>query len=218
MAGVKKRKYDASRRRAAAARTRTAVLRAARDLFMTRGYANTSVADIAARAGVSVDTLYASVGRKPQLLLAVHDMELAEGDAPLQATERDYVKRIRAAASAVEMIEIYVDALTRLLPRTVPLLESLRVAGQTDRECLEAYALVSQRRAANMHQFASELRATGELRDDLDDNAVADLLWSLNAPDYFLLLRARGRTPEQYGDMIREVWMHTLLREPPRKE
>ena len=75
--GVNKRKYDASRRRAAAELTRVAVLRAARELFTSRGYAGTSVAEIARVAGVSVDTLYETVGRKPQLLLAVHDMELA---------------------------------------------------------------------------------------------------------------------------------------------
>ena len=86
--GVKKRKYDASRRRAAAEQTKAAVLRAARELFTTRGYAATPVADIARAAGVSVDTLYETVGRKPQLLLAVHDMELAGGDAPAETEQR----------------------------------------------------------------------------------------------------------------------------------
>ncbi len=111
------------------------VLRAARELFTTRGYAVTSVADIAQAAGVSVDTLYASVGRKPQLLLAVHDMELADGDAPGTALQRDYVKRVRAAPTAADKIATYAEALGRLLPRTVPLQVSLRVAGETEPEC-----------------------------------------------------------------------------------
>ena len=213
---VKKRRYDASRRREAAERTRAAVLRAARDLFTSRGYAATSVADIARAAGVSVDTLYASVGRKPQLLLAVHDMELAEADEPVDAEQREYVRRIRAAPTAADKIAVYADALGRLLPRTVPLLDSLRVAGETDPACREAYVAVRERRARNMRLFAADLRATGELRDDLDDEAVADLVWSMNAPEYYLLVASRGWTPQRYAAMLRDVWTRTLLRHPPR--
>lgn len=190
------------------------MLRAARELFTARGYAGTSVADIARAAGVSVDTLYASVGRKPQLLLAVHDVELAGGDAPVDAEQRDYVKAIREATTASDKIATYTDALAKLLPRTVPLLDSLRVAGQSDPACREVYRTVSERRAANMRLFAADLRSTGEVREDLDDDDVADLVWSMNGPDYYLLMRSRGRTPEQYAAVVREVWTRTLLRNP----
>ena len=213
--GVKKRKYNASRRRAVAEQTRAAVLRAARDLFTTRGYAATQVADIARAAGVSVDTLYETVGRKPQLLLAVHDMELAGGDAPVEAEQRDYVRQIRVAPTAAAKITIYAEALARLLPPTVPLLDSLRVAGETDPACREVYQAVRERRAANMRLFAADLRNTGELRDDLDDDTIANLVWSMNAPEYYLLVTSRGWTPGQYAAMVRDVWTRTLLRDPP---
>lgn len=208
---VKKRRYDSSRRRAAAEETRAAVLAAARELFTTRGYAATSVAEVARQAGVSVDTLYAAVGRKPQLLLAVHDIELAEGDGPLAAEQRRYVQEIRAAETAADKIAAYAAALARVLPRTVPLLEALRIAGQSDPACQEVYAGVGERRAANMRLFAADLRATGELRDDLDDDCVADLVWSMNSPDYFQLIRSRGYSPEQYAGLVREVWTRALL-------
>ena len=57
--GPVKRRYDASRRRQAAARTRTAILEAARQLFSERGYAATPMTAIADRAGVALDTVYA---------------------------------------------------------------------------------------------------------------------------------------------------------------
>jgi AcrR family transcriptional regulator len=209
---VKKRRYDGSRRRESAERTRLAVLRAARDLFAARGYGGTSVADIAGAAGVSVDTLYTAVGRKPQILLAVHDMELADGRDTSDPDGRDYVVRMRAAATAVEKLTIYADAMARLLPRTVPLLDSLREAGHTDAACREVYRSVSERRAANMHLLAADLRATGEVRDDLDDDAVAELVWSTNGPDYYLLIRSRGRSPEEYAALVRDIWIRTLLR------
>ena len=45
-------------------------MQAARELFVRDGYESTSVAAIAERAGVSVDTVYASVGRKPEVVRA----------------------------------------------------------------------------------------------------------------------------------------------------
>lgn len=187
------------------------MLAAARDLFTGRGYAATSVADIAAAAGVSVDTLYAAVGRKPQLLLAVHDMALAEGDAPLAAEQRGYVQDVRAAEGAAAKIAVYAEALGRVLPRTVPLLEALRAAGESDPDCREVHAAVGERRAAHMRLFAADLRATGELREDLDDDAVAELVWTMNSPDYYLLVRSRGRSATEYAALVRDVWTRTLL-------
>ena len=64
---VRTRSYRSPRRQEQAAATRRSVLRAARDLFTRDGYAATTVTAIAAAAGVSLDTVYASVGRKPEL-------------------------------------------------------------------------------------------------------------------------------------------------------
>ena len=212
----KTRKYDATTRRAAADRTRRRVLSAAHHLFTTRGYAETSVAQVARRARVSVDTLYAAVGRKPQLLLAVHDMALAGGPEPLPAEQRDYVRAVRAAPDARAKITTYAEALGHLLPTTVPLMNALREAGTTDPECRKVWLAISERRAANMVMLAADLRATGELRADLTDQQVADLVWSMNSPEYFGLLAARGFTPQDYAEQVADVWCRTLLSEAGR--
>ena len=211
---VKRRRYDTSGRRALAEQTRLRVLRVARELFSTHGYAGTSVADIARGAHVSIDTLYASVGRKPQLLLAVHDMELAGGGPPVDAEQRDYVRRIHAATTGAAKIATYADTLADVLPRTVPLLVALREAGINDPECRRLYESVGERRAANMRTFAADLRSTGDVREDLDDDDVADLVWSMTGPDFFLLMRDRGRTPADFAALVRDVWTRTILRNP----
>jgi AcrR family transcriptional regulator len=187
------------------------VLLAARDLFTTQGYLETTVADVARRAEVSVDTLYASVGRKPQLLLAVHDMVLGSADEPVAAEQRDYVLAVRAATGATAKLTTYAEALGRLLPRTVPLAESLRVAAQSDAECRTVWEGLNERRAANMLAFAADLRATGELREDLSDEDVAHLVWTTNSPEFYLLTTARGRTPEHYVSVVIDMWTRTLL-------
>src|SRR5260221_13453501 len=61
------------RRALQAQQTRRDIVDAARRLFAQRGYSVTSVKDIAAEAGVSVETIYDSVGRKPELLVALND-------------------------------------------------------------------------------------------------------------------------------------------------
>jgi AcrR family transcriptional regulator len=208
--GVKRRGYRSQVRASRAVETRDAVLRAARDLFTEDGYA-VPIARIADRAGVAVDTVYASVGRKPALVREVIDMVLGDSDRPLLAEQRDYVRRIQAAATAREKIAIYAASLTRLLPVVAPLQEALREAGRTDEECAAAWSGLDERRAANMLLFAQDLRATGELREDLDDRAVADLVWSTNSAEYFVVLKRRGWSPERFGRHLEDLWTRALL-------
>ncbi len=211
MSGDVKRRYTSSVRAEQAAATQAAVLGSARRLFTTSGYAATSVAQIAADAGVNPDTVYAAVGRKPRLLLAVIDMVLGSSRHPVPAEERDYVQAVRAATTAREKIFVFVQALARLMPEVAPLFAALTQAALTDPECARVAQEVASRRAGNMRLFAADLRATGQLRDDLSDDDVADLVWTTNAPEFFNLVAARGRTPAQYADLLADLWTRTLL-------
>jgi AcrR family transcriptional regulator len=208
---VKSRRYRSPVREEQAAATRRAVLLAARALFTTEGYAGTAVAEVARRAGVSVDTVYASVGRKPQLLLAVHDMALAGGDEALPSAERDYVAAVRAAPTTREKLEVYAAALGERLPHVVPLVESLREAAATDPACRAAWQALERRRADNMLLMARDLRAGGGLRPDLDDADVAHRLWIGNSAAYYRLCTAGDRPPERYVALVLETWTATLL-------
>ena len=208
---VKTRTYRSEKRDAQAAATRLAILRSARDLFVSQGY-TTTVADVATRAGVAIDTVYASVGRKPQLVRAVIDMVLAGSDEPLAVAERDYVQRIQAAKTARAKISVYVRALVALVPTIAPLQEALRQAGESDADCAQAWSALVERRAANMLLFARDLRATGELRDDLTDRQVADIVWATNSAEYYLLLRQRGWSTRRYGKHVVDLWTRMLLK------
>src|SRR5919107_6063720 len=80
MAEAVKRRYDSSRRQEQARATRRAVLQAAHDLFVSQGYGRTTMADVAAAAGVSVETVYAAFKNKATLLHRVWDVTIG-GDA-----------------------------------------------------------------------------------------------------------------------------------------
>ena len=59
-----KRSYDSAGRRRQAERRRAAILDVAQRRFLDDGYAATTIATIASKAGVSVGTIYKSFGGK----------------------------------------------------------------------------------------------------------------------------------------------------------
>jgi AcrR family transcriptional regulator len=211
-AAPRRRRYHSPRRAQQAADTRRAVLEAARELFTRRGYAATSVAEIAQRAGVALDTVYATVGRKPALLRELVETSLSGQDAAVPASERDYVRNAIEAPGAHAKLTAYVTGLVPLQQRLAPIFLALRDAATRDPDCAQLWAEVSTRRAANMRKFAAVLRATGELRDDLTDDEIADVIWSMNAPEYYVLLvNERGWTPERFGQWLTDAWTRLLL-------
>lgn len=208
-----RRRYRAPHRAEQAAATRRAVLDAAYELFTERGYAPTTVTQIAERAGVNVDTLYSAVGRKPALLREVVETAISGQDHAVPAEQRDYVRAIRAARTAGQKIDVYAAALVSMAPRTAPVFRALRDAATRDPDCAALHTEITQRRAANMRLFAADLRATGELRTDLTDDEVADIVWSMNATEYHdLLVRERGWTPERFGAHLSDAWRRLLVR------
>ena len=118
---------------------------------------------------------------------------------------RDYVKQMQAAAPAREKTEIDAAALVRLLPAITPLQQALRQAGQSDPDCA---------RAGEMVLLARDLRSTGEVRADLSDQQVADVVWSTNGAEYFELLCQRGWSAEQHGEHLIGLWTRMLLEQP----
>ena len=101
------RRHLAPKRAAAAAQTRRRIPEVGHDLFLSHGWNGTAIAEIARRADVSVDTVYASIGRKPVLIREVIDDVLGGERGPVPAEQRGYVVAVRAAPSAADKIAVY---------------------------------------------------------------------------------------------------------------
>jgi len=91
-----KRRYDATRRQEQARENQRRIIDAATTLFAARGYAGTSLTEIAAAAGVAVQTVYAAFGTKVNLLARAIDVSLAGDDAPVPMAEREPVRQVMA--------------------------------------------------------------------------------------------------------------------------
>jgi AcrR family transcriptional regulator len=211
-APVNTRRYRSPTRAAQAARTRRQILRSARELFLAQGYAATTVAQIAERAGVAVDTVYAAVGTKPALLRLLLETAISGTDQAVPAEQRDYVTRIRATDGAREKLSIYATALVEILPRLAPLEQVLDEAARQDPDLAVLQAEIHQRRASNMLRLAEDLALTGQLRPTVSVQEAADVIWATNAATFYSLLMSRpGWTPDRYGPWLADTWTRVLL-------
>jgi AcrR family transcriptional regulator len=207
-----KRSYDSTSRREGAEATRQAILRAAQAIFLERGYAGATMPAIAQSAGISLDTVYASVGTKPALFALLVETAISGTDVAIPAEERDYVRAIRAEPAAARKLAIYATALRRIQERLAPLFRVLQQAAPLDPALGEMWNRIAARRAKNMKLLAQELAATEQLRHGLSVEMAADILWSMNSPEYYLLLvEQRGWSPEALEQWLSEAWCRLLL-------
>lgn len=216
---VKTRSYTSAVRARRAEVTRAGIRRAATTLFLQGGYPATTMAAIATSAGVALDTVYASVGSKPVLFRLLIETAISGTDEAVPAVDRDYVRSIRAASAAADKLRIYAAALRRLQPRLAPLVAVLQQASGTDAELADLWRAISTRRFRNMRLMADDLIGTGQLRAGLERNEIADMLWSTNSPELFLLFtRDRRWTHAHYERWLLDCWQRILLAVPPGQE
>lgn len=215
MAGnVKGRDYRSPLREEQARQTRLSILRSARRLFTAQGYAATTVAQIAAEAGVALDTVYAAVGAKPVLFRLLLETAISGTDEAVPAEERDYVRRVKAAVHARQKIETYAAAVRAISERMAPLHLVLRDAAAQAPELAAVRDEISQRRAQNMRLLAQDLIATGDVRPDLTVSEIADVIWTMNSAEFYsLLVRERGWPPARFERWLADTWSRLFLRE-----
>jgi len=205
------RSYDNAGRRAQSEQTRRRILDAARELLVERGYRATTIARIARDAGVHVDTVYALVGRKPEILRALIESAISGADRSVAPEERDYVKRMQAEPDPGRQLEIYAGAVTAIQARMAPLFLALRDAASTEPEAEQVWHEISERRAANMRRLVAAL-GDQALRTGLDLDEAADIVWATAGSElYTLLTDERGWTPDHYEAWLADTWRRLLL-------
>jgi AcrR family transcriptional regulator len=199
-----RRPYDSTRRQAQASATRDVILEAARRRFLEDGFAGTTIASIAADAGVSVDTVYKTFGGKPGLVRAIYELGLAgEGPVPaearsdaLQLTEKDPLAITRAIGGFV----------MEIAPRAAPIMLLIRDAAVGDPEMAKLQAELDDERLRRMIHNAGNLRKAGHLRGDLSVEEAAEIGWLYTAPQlYELLVIKRGWAIERFGAFVADA-------------
>jgi len=199
-------RYRSPRREDAAAATREAILSRARDLFLARGYAATTVPEIARAARVATQTVYASTGGKAVMFAellqpAINDPTAAEAmTAARQAEDPEQVLALCATAARSGQ-ERYWDIVYGLMRRPPEDDLAQRAIANVTAKCMEALTVIAQR-----------LDELGALKPGLSPDRAADMLWFYFGPNaWYSLVGDRAWTFDQAEPWLREAARRDLL-------
>jgi TetR/AcrR family transcriptional regulator, regulator of autoinduction and epiphytic fitness len=205
-----KRVYRSPLRAEQAERTRVGVLDAAARCFVARGYAGTTMRDIAEAAGVSVQTVFGQ-GSKAALLLACVDRAVVGDDGSEPLIRREAVARMLAAEDKADKLGRLREIALSTVPRTGPLLRAFASAAAVDPEIATAWADNERRRRQD---YRAVVESFGPwLRADLTVDRAADVFWTVfDDGTAQALLDDCGWSLGEYCDWLVDSFDRLLLR------
>jgi len=207
-----KRRYDSSGRQAQARRNQQAILDAAQRQFLQGGYAATTIAAVAAEAGVSVETIYKAFGGKPGLVRAIYQRGLA-GQQPVPAFQR--ADAMRERETDPETIMRHWGALVSEVSSVVsPIARLVRAAADSDPDMAALLKASNDTREQRARHHARFLKQRGYLRQGISLAQATDILWTCTSDElYDLLVVQRGWSLPRFARWLADYMIATLL--PP---
>lgn len=208
------RRYSSAVREEGARHTRQAIVRAAAELFVTRGYAASSLADVAAAARVARPTVFAAFGSKAAILRHVLDQALAGDDEPVPVADRPWFRPVWDAASPARVLDAYATVCTLIGARAAPIFEAVRRAAHADAEAARLWSNTQENRRAGAAMVIKQVRQRGSLRSGLRAHRAIDLLWILNDPAHYqALVTESGWSERSFTSWLADEMRGNLL--PP---
>ena len=206
------RRYDSPRRREQAAATRRDILAAAQRLFERDGYASTTMAAIAAEAGVAQKTVYIAFATKSGILRALWHLLLRgdEDDAPVAM--RAWYREVLEEPDPERRLRLNARNARAVKERAGATMGVIRSAAAMDPAIGELWRRIGSEFHDNQRAVVEGLHAARALRTGLDIARATDILWTLNHPDVWqLLVRERGWTPAQWERWFADAACEQLL-------
>jgi AcrR family transcriptional regulator len=211
---VKRRTYNSSRRQAQAAQTRSAIVRAARDLFLAQGYGRTTIAEIARAADVSAETIYATFGNKAALLHRAWDITVGGDDQDIVFHERPEAMAIRGEPDLAKRLLLHAAFSTHTAQRIAPFQLMVAAAAGADPAAAAMLEEMGRQRLAGMTVMAAEAAKTGQLA--VSEDECRDVMWSMtDGMLWHRLVSERGWTNERYADWLGRMWVQLLAQPKP---
>ncbi|HEX5614874.1 MAG TPA: helix-turn-helix domain-containing protein [Acidimicrobiia bacterium] len=213
MATTRKRSYDATKRRERAEEerraTRRRVLAAAQVLFVGKGYKATTMADIAAEAGVAMQSVYKAGRSKADLLQRVVEVVVAGDDDDVLITDRPSVAAIADEADATRQVEMLAALIASTQERSAPVQVALREAAALDQAVARNLDAELQRRHETIGAVVGMI-AEDRLRHSREESV--DTVWAIGSSEVFLLLRTRrGWDADHYLRWLTSTLVGQLL-------
>src|SRR5690349_4315162 len=192
-----KRQYSSSLRARQAADTKAQVLAAAAELFQESGWAGTTVAAIAARAGVAVETVYAGFGSKKHVLRAVLNFAVVGDTEPVPLVDREVFGEL-ATGDRDARIDAGLEMLVDIQERVAKLWRTAMEAAASDPEIDGWRSQWDEGRRVDTRRSV-ELVLGREI-----DDVLVDLFWGVFSHEvYGMLVLDRGLDRAQYVERMR---------------
>lgn len=211
---------DAERfpRRARQARhTRQRIVAAAIESFVTIGYPGTTIAGVAERADVAVQTVYASFGTKRALLAAAIDVAIAGDDEPVPVNDRPWMRPVWEATDGAGTLRAYAAAVCLIQSRVALLFRALDAGAAAESELRQLHTETAGRRRLGATGVIGAVKRHGPLAAGLSDEQAIDILWTLNGHEPWLSFVAGcGWAPDDYQAWLGSALVRLLL--PPAAE
>lgn len=205
-----KRKYSSVVREEQAARTRTRILDAASALFLERGYARTTMKDIAAQADVARDTVHAIFGSKARVLTSLIDVRLVPDGTVANVTQRPDAQAIKDEIDQRKQIELFAKFIAGISTELRPVFEILRTASAVEPEMAKVFQEMDRFRLSNMRTYARWIAARGPLR--VSSRQAGEIIWALASLDVGrMLCDELGWTESQHARWLSDTLVRTLL-------
>jgi AcrR family transcriptional regulator len=202
-----------TRRTGQARATRRRIVDAAQDLFVAKGYAATTLDQIAANAGVAVQTVYFHYGNKASVLKEIVDVLAVGDDAPVPLLERPWVRRVREEPDGRRALAIWLRHGREIFVRTTPIMRVVRDAAGADPEMASQYETNQRQRYTAQRALVGYLAEKHALRQRLSVDRAADIVFGLVSQEtYQLFTVARGWTPQQWERWTLDTLAATILR------
>lgn len=212
---VKRRTYNSPRRRQQADLTRKDIVEAATRRFQKDGYNGATMAEIAAEAGVVVETIYRNFGGKVGLIEAVVEAAVAGGTArsEVPSEQRPAIKALIEEPDPRRKLDMYAATQPGIHRRAGGLRKALREAATVEPSLQAVHERLESIRLEGMERFAQHLHDSGVLQVGLSITEARDLLWAINSVAmYEALVDDRRWSIERYQGWIASMMKQSLLK------
>jgi AcrR family transcriptional regulator len=207
-----KRRYESRRRLEQAQETRRTILDAAKQRFENDGYAATTVAEIAADAGVATKTVYLAFESKGGVLRALWNLLLRGERDDRPVAEQDWYREVLDEPDPERQLRLNARNSAQGKQRISPILEVIRSAASADPEIDTLWQRIQSDYRENQRTIVAQIAGRNALAPGLDLERASDVLWTINHPNTWqLLVVQRGWTPEQYEQWCADAACRELL-------
>jgi AcrR family transcriptional regulator len=190
---------------------RRAVVDAARELFLERGYGATTIEAISDRSDVPTATVYRLFSSKLGILRVLLDTSIAGDEQPLAVHERPEVAAALDERDPKALLARLAGVTAAINRRTNDVHHVLMTAADSDPAAAQLADDVRRQRDRGQGRIARSLARADALKPGLRERDAADVIHAFMSPElYRLLVRDRGWTPERYERWLAEALVQQL--------